>query len=150
MELRQIVILVLQVSIVLTVFGFGLKATFDDLMYVVRRPGLLVRSLVAVLVIMPIVAVALVQAFDFPKMIEIVLIALAISPVPPLLPRKEAKAGGDGGFAIGLMAVLALVSIVTIPCTLAAIGWYYGRPFGMPASAVAGIAMKATLLPLVA
>ncbi len=40
---QQIVLLVVQVSIFLTVFGFGLQATRDDLLYLVRRPGMLVR-----------------------------------------------------------------------------------------------------------
>ena len=43
MDLKQIVVLVLQVSIVCTVLGFALKATFADLLYLFRRPGLLAR-----------------------------------------------------------------------------------------------------------
>jgi BASS family bile acid:Na+ symporter len=53
MALKHIVVLALQVSIFCTVFGFGLKTTTDDLMYVIRRPGLLARSLLAVFIIMP-------------------------------------------------------------------------------------------------
>ena len=45
MDLKHIVVLALQVSIFCTVFGFGLKTTTDDLMYLIRRPGLLLRSL---------------------------------------------------------------------------------------------------------
>ena len=67
MDLQQIVVLVLQISIIAMVFGFGLKATPDDLLYLWRRPGLLLRSLVAMLVVMPIVAVFLVWTFDFPR-----------------------------------------------------------------------------------
>ena len=39
MTAQQIVVLVLQVSILLTVFGFGLQTTLHDLQYLVRRPG---------------------------------------------------------------------------------------------------------------
>ena len=38
--------LVLKASIILTVFGFGLHATREDLLYLLRRPRVLVRSLV--------------------------------------------------------------------------------------------------------
>jgi len=46
MDSKQIIMLALQVSILATVFGFGLKARPGDLLYLWRQPGLLVRSLV--------------------------------------------------------------------------------------------------------
>ena len=45
-------------SIVATVFGLGLKATPADLLYLIRKPSLLIRSLVSVFVLMPLVAMA--------------------------------------------------------------------------------------------
>ena len=95
MELRQLVILALQVSIVCT-FGFGLKTTIDDLLYLIRHPGLMLRSLLSVFVVMPVVAVLLSLLFDFGPTVERSLIAPVLSPAPPLLPWKESKAGGDG------------------------------------------------------
>lgn len=53
MDLKQVVTLAIQVSIVGTVFGFGLSATPADFRYLLERPGLLVRSLLAVLVVTP-------------------------------------------------------------------------------------------------
>jgi bile acid:Na+ symporter, BASS family len=150
MDLKQIVMLALQVSILATVLGFGLKTTPDDLLYVVRRPGLLVRSLIAVFVIMPIAAVILVEAFAFRPAVEIVLVALAISPVPPLLPRKEARAGGQNSYALGLMAILALVSIAAVPLGLSVIEQVFGREFQTSPNSVARVVVKSTLAPLLA
>ena len=59
MKLQELIVLGLQLSIALTVFGFGLKATVDDVLDVMRRPALLARSLVAMFLIMPVVAVIL-------------------------------------------------------------------------------------------
>jgi BASS family bile acid:Na+ symporter len=118
MELRQAVMLLLQVSILSTLFALGLKATPADLLYLIRRPGLLARSLLAVFVIMPAVTIGLARAFDFTRTVEIALMALALSPVPPLLPQREMKAGGDSSFALGLMATLALLSILVVPLGL--------------------------------
>jgi bile acid:Na+ symporter, BASS family len=150
MGLKQLVLLALQLSLLSTVFGIGLKATFADLLYVIRKPGLLVRSLLAVFVIMPIVAVVLVQVFAFPRTMEMLLVALAVSPIPPTLPKKETKAGGNASFGVGLMAILALVSIVAVPVSLEILGRYFGRPLAMSPGAVAGVVLKAALLPLVA
>ena len=148
MDPKHLVILAFQISIVCTVFGYGLKTTLDDLLYVVRSPGLLVRSLIAVFVIMPVVAVALARWFDFPRTVEIALIALAISPTPPLLPKREAKTGGYEPYGLGLMALLALLSIAVVPLSAMLLSAFFGRRFGAPALAIAGIVFKAVLLPL--
>jgi BASS family bile acid:Na+ symporter len=150
MEPRQIVLLVLQISIALTVLGFGLRAIPGDLLYLVRRPALLARALVAVFVVMPIVAVALARAFDFRPTVEIALVILAISPLPPLLPSKEIKAGGHTGYGIGLMAWLGVASIVVIPAALELFQRLTGRELGMAPSAVAGLVLKTVLAPLLA
>ena len=86
--------LALQVSIVSIVFSFGLRSTLHDLLFLWRRPGLLLRSLLAVLVVMPVLAVLLTRLFDLRDTVETTLVALAISPMPPLLPKKEIQAGG--------------------------------------------------------
>ena len=150
MELKQLVMLALQVSILATVFGFGLKATTADLLYLIRRPGLLLRSLVAVFVIMPALAVVLALVFDFPRPAEIVLISVAMSPVPPLLPQKETKAGGHASYGLGLMAILSLASIVIVPVAVAILGYFFERPLAMAPGAVAKLVMSAALAPLAA
>ena len=149
MDLKQLVMLALQVSILLTVFGFGLKATVEDLLYLVRRPGLFVRAILAVFVIMPIVAVLLARVFNFPT-VKIALVALAISPVPPILPTKETRAGGHVAFALALMAWLSLLSIVAVPLSLQLLGRLSERPLEASLSAIAGVMLKGALVPLAA
>ena len=46
-------------SLAVLVFGSGLSARFADVTALLRRPGLLGRSLIAVLVVAPVIAVAL-------------------------------------------------------------------------------------------
>ena len=150
MDLKQLVMLTLQASIILIVFGGGLKATFGDLLYVILRPGLLARSLLAVFVIMPLAAVALNRMFDFLTTVEIALMALAISPVPPILPKKQVKGGGHAPFALGLMAILALVSIVAVPAALYVLGLFVGYPLETTPGTVAGVMLKAAIAPLLA
>ena len=148
MDAKHLIVLALQVSIFCVVFGFGLKTSAGDLLSVVRRPKLLARSLLSVFVLMPIVTVLLVRALDLRPEVRGILVALAISPMPPILPQKEAKAGGDSSFALGLMAVLALVAIAAAPASLALLGLLFGRPAGVAPAAVAKIAMISILVPL--
>jgi BASS family bile acid:Na+ symporter len=150
MDIKQLVTLGVQVSIVCTVFGYGLKTTTADLLDVARRPGLVVRSLIGVFVVMPALALALTSFIDLRQEIRVALVALAISPVPPLLPMKEMKAGGRTPFGLGLLALLALLSIVSIPLTVAVLNQGLARPIAVAPSAIARLALVTVLVPFVA
>ena len=56
--LKQILPLLLTLSLAGLVMTVGLKAGHGDLLYVLRRPGLLIRAILAVEVIPPIAAAA--------------------------------------------------------------------------------------------
>ena len=142
--------LALQVSILLTVFGFGLRATTADVLYLVRRPSLLGRSLLSMFVVMPILAAVVARAFTLPHTAEIVLVSLAISPIPPLLPGRERRLGGNPSYGLGLMAIAAMLSIVVVPLAAQLVGWYFMKPFAMSSRAIAAIVLKAVVLPLAA
>jgi BASS family bile acid:Na+ symporter len=148
MDLKLVVMLALKLSIFCTVLGFGLKATLDDLLYLIRRPGLFVRSLLAVFVIMPLLAVVLSRQFDFRPPVEVALIALALSPVPPLLPKKEGKAGGHHSYGLALMAMLALLSIVVVPVSMEILERMFHVPLAVAPQVVAKVVLQAALLPL--
>ena len=150
MDLKQLVMLGLQVSIVCMVFGYGLKTTTTALLDVVRRPALLARSVLCVLVIVPALAFALARFFEIRHEVEVALVALAISPVPPLLPMKETKAGGRISYGLGLLALLALRSVVTIPLAAEILERLFKRPLAVAPLAVARLALITVLVPLVA
>src|SRR5262245_47158245 len=140
MDLEHLVMLGLQVSIVWTVFGYGLKTT-TALLDAVRRPALLVRSVICVLVIVPGLAFALTRFFEIRHEVEVALVAMAISPVPPRRPMKEMKAGGRISYGLGLLALLALLSIVTIPLAIEVLERLFNRPLAVAPFAVARLAL---------
>lgn len=150
MDLKQLVVLGLQVSIVCTVFGYGLKTTTAALLEVVRRPALLMRSVFCVLVVVPALAFVLARVFEIKHEVEVALVALAISPVPPLLPMKEMKAGGRISYGLGLLALLALLSVVTIPLSIEILERLFNRSLAVAPFAVARLALITVLVPLVA
>lgn len=53
MSPQAIIGFVLKLSIMLTVFGFGLQASRHDLLYLLQRPRVLLRSLLAMFVVVP-------------------------------------------------------------------------------------------------
>jgi BASS family bile acid:Na+ symporter len=149
-DTKQLVLLVLQVAIFATVFGFGLQAKLEDLTYVLRRPGLLLRSLLAMFVVMPILVVILVKVFEFRMPVEVILVVLAISPIPPLLPNRERKAGGLPSYGLGLMLVLGVAAIVLTPLLVEVMARVFDRPVTMSPGAIARIVVVMILVPLIA
>ncbi len=150
MDTQQLILLALKIAILGTVFGYGLKATVADLMHLVRRPLLLLRSVLSVLVIMPVLTVVMVKVLDLRTATEATLVALAISPVPPLLPSKETKAGGHASFALGLLIVMALVAIVAIPLAIELLTRIFDRPLAASPGAIARIVFMMIVAPLAA
>lgn len=148
MDLRALALLGIQISIIATVFAFGLGTTRDDLAYLFRRPALLIRCLLAIFVVSPIIAVVVVLVFEMAHTIEVVLVALAASPVPPLLPNREIKHGAARHFGLALMALCAVLAIVTVPLTLAILGPVFDLPLGIGIGTVARVLLIAAVLPL--
>jgi len=150
MDPKQIVVLALQASIFLTVFSFGLRARWTDILTIVRQPGKLVRSLVSLFVVMPLVAVFLDKTFDLRQPVKIALAALAISPIPPIFPIQAGKAGGPRAFTLGLLETAALLSIVVVPLALELLQRAFDQPLAITPWAVARLALITVLVPILA
>jgi BASS family bile acid:Na+ symporter len=148
MDLASLLPLVIKASIVLMVLGLGLNATWQDALYLFRKPGLLIRSVLSMNVIMPLVAAGLVVAFDLPLAVKIALVALALSPVPPILPKKEMKAGGHAPYAIGLLVAIALLAVITVPLGVAWFSSAFDRNGEIAPGAVAKVVLTSVLAPL--
>jgi bile acid:Na+ symporter, BASS family len=150
MTLAQIIGFAINASMFLIVFALGLRATFDDMTYLFRRPGLLVRSIISMNIIMLAVAVVLSLLFNLHPAIKIALVTLAISPVPPVLPGKQEKAGGSASYTIGLLAAAAVVSIIIVPVAIGFLGSSFNIDMHEPASAIASVVFISIIVPLVA
>ncbi|MEI9991706.1 MAG: hypothetical protein WDM86_16900 [Rhizomicrobium sp.] len=126
MSIVIILVLVLKFSIVLTVFAVGLDARPEETVFLLRRPEKLVRSLVAMNLVMPLFVMALVAIFPLPVVVKVTLVALSVSPVPPFLPGRVLKMGGSESYLISLLAIAALLSIVLAPVIVSLFGAVFG------------------------
>lgn len=150
MSLSQIVPMVLGLSIMLIVFALGLQTRLRDWVGLFSQPALLLRSLLAMSLIMPVVAVLAVKLLGLEQPVSTALIALSLAPVPPLLPGKQTKAGGDSNYAVSLLVVAALFAIVWIPLALELIQLIFGIPLHAHPMDIIAVVGKTVLLPLLA
>jgi len=149
MEPRQLIMLAFAISLFLTVLGFGLRASFADLLYLVRRPGLLTRTVLSMFVIVPVAAVVIDLVFELDHRVEIILITLALSPVPPLLPKKATKVNAGNEYPLALITTMALVSLATVQISILILERFLGRDFGMSPGAMARTILISVVAPLV-
>jgi BASS family bile acid:Na+ symporter len=135
-------------SVLLTVLGMGLAASWDDVTYLLRKPGLLARSFLSMFVIMPVICVCAALYFHLPPAIKVALVALAISPVPPFVPKKELVFAGQRAYTISLLSLAAMLSIVFVPVVSSLFGQWFNHPAEVSAGKVAQIVGMTILIPL--
>ncbi len=127
----EIMVLLFQLSGAFTVFSYGLRASRTDLLYVLNHPRLLAVSLLAMFVVTPVAALAVSQVFDLNHIGTVALVALALAPLSPTLPKKEREGGGHAPYAVSLAVTVVALSIVVTPLMVAFLGNIMGRPFGV-------------------
>jgi bile acid:Na+ symporter, BASS family len=135
------------VSSTLIVFGFGLRSTMRDASALFRHPLLLVRSLFAMNVLLPLIAALMVAMFALRPPIGIALIAAAVSPVPPFLPGQQLKLVTRQEYVLGLFGASSLLAIIVAPVSVALIGLLFTRQISIAPIAIAKIVALTVLVP---
>ena len=143
-------VLALKISIPMQVFAIGLGAAWQDAVYLLRRPRLLANSVLARNVAVPIIAILLIKTFPFHVAVAITLGVLAVTPVPPLLPRSQIKAGCHSSYVLGLLVSQSLLAIVLVPITIELMDWTFGTRAHFSAARVAALIGETILIPLAA
>ena len=140
--------LVLKISIISLVFALGLRTTWSDVTHLFHRPSQIARSLLSMNVAMPIVAAAIIAALSLRPPISSMLLALSLSPTPPLLPNKATKAGGGGSYAVSLLVAAALCAILIAPVAVQLMERLFGMQLQLSPLAVAMVLLPMVVVPL--
>lgn len=144
----DILVALVTVTVIAQVVALGLQATHDDLLHLWRRPALLVRSLLAMYVVVPAAAVLLVTLVPLPPGTPMALLVIAISAGAPLVPRRLLEAGGDPPFVLSLAVTSSVLAIVTVPLSLEVLGAAFSRDVPLHPWSVAVVVGKTFLVPL--
>jgi BASS family bile acid:Na+ symporter len=147
-ELVKLIPVVLQASIIILVFGLGLRATLENATYVLRRPGLLLRAFLALAIVVPVFAALLAALFNLHEAVKHALVLIAVSPVPPFLPVRQMKSGGSANFVFGLLVAASLVAIVYVPVAVHVLGAVFQHEVRLPLGLVARVVLITVLVPL--
>ena len=96
----------------------GLTIPIQDLFCLQRKPALLIRSMVAVIALVPGVVLVILMLVDLPVEVATGLALLAASPGAPLITQRSRIAAGSTPLAADLQIKLVLAAVLVTPLTL--------------------------------
>jgi BASS family bile acid:Na+ symporter len=141
--------IVAPLSVALIVFAEALGISAGQVVAFFRdRPGVVLRSLLAALILVPAAALALILVLEPAPAVAVGLSILVACPPAPLMIKTAVKKGGDPAFMASLHVALAAVAIVTAPAVLNMLAVPLGFSAGVDPVSLLSILAKTILLPI--
>lgn len=107
------------ITIFMLMLAIGVNLSIEEVLSLWRRPVLLLRALLAVVVLVPLVVIILLRLFDLSSGVATGLALLAASPGAPLTTKRSQMAGGNFPHSVNLQLTLASLAVIITPFTLA-------------------------------
>jgi BASS family bile acid:Na+ symporter len=148
--LRALTVGAFGITIFLAVLVEGMVVSHPDVGYVFSKPGRLVRTILAMNVLGPIVAIIVCRLFDLHPALIVALVTLSMTPVGALFPQGMLPLvrAERGAHAHGLFVATTLLSVVLTPLAVEVINVLYGEDLHLSPLTVTNVAVGALLLPL--
>jgi predicted Na+-dependent transporter len=142
----------LAVAIPLSAFTTGLGWRAGSRFISGAHAGLVLRALLAILIAVPLWALATVEVLPLPREVRagIFVAVMAVGIGPAAAMKRMAPGSPAGQFALELNALVMAISIVFIPAAVALVGQLYHRHLVLGAGAVAKVVLGKALVPLIA
>jgi len=152
-SLRDQIIEVLKVvaplSVALIVFAEAVGISPSRVFAFFRdRPGVVLRSLLAALILVPAAALGLILALRPAPGVAIGLAILVACPPAPLMIKAATKKGGDPAFMATLHLSLAALAVITVPAVLHVLAIPLDFSAGVDPVSLLSILTKTILLPI--
>jgi BASS family bile acid:Na+ symporter len=109
---------VVLISVIFMMLGVGLKTALQEVLDVARRVGLVARGVTANFVIVPILVCLSLIWLPLAPEVKLGILLMAAAPVAPMVPPFVGMAKGDVAYSVGLMIIVALLSVVLTPLIL--------------------------------
>lgn len=146
---KQIIALLVQTSMFLMIMAIAMESHWRNVVKELTHPRLLVRAVIAVNIVVPLVAIALVKIMSLPLSVAVGLLLMAVSPLAPLVPSNALKAGGRRSYILALYLVLIVLAIAIVPLTMSIVDAIFGGHAFVPVATVAKIMFVSGILPIV-
>lgn len=124
-------------SVALVVAAVGLKSRLGlGLAFVRRYPAVVARSMFAMFVVVPAFVLLITWLVPLDSPVVLALLALSVSPMPPVLPIMERQVGGKPAYVASTLLFAPLVALLAIPLMIWIAGGVFGRAMNHDPTAV--------------
>jgi BASS family bile acid:Na+ symporter len=117
--MSDILAVIMQLSVlafvITSMLAMGLSLTVGQIVEPLRNVRLVILALLANFVLVPILALLILQVIDLDEGLATGLILLATAAGAPFLPKLAQVAKGNMAFSVGLMVLLMVVTIIYMP-----------------------------------
>lgn len=135
-------------TVFVVMFSLGLMLGREQVSELMRRPALVARLVVAVVVVVPAIAVFGLWASGVKGAVAVGIILMAISPGAPAALRRALDAGGSREFAPALHLAIVTLAVVTVPASIAILDWIFAADFTVSPRDIGRQVFFAQLLPM--
>src|SRR5215510_12161807 len=129
-------------------FTVGLGIVLGELRWIWQRPEPMIRGLFSVLIAVPVIALAITRSLELPRLAEIGIVLMAISPGAPVALRRSLAAGGHRAFAPSLQICAVILAVLSMPLSIAALNRLYAGHASISPWDVTRQVFVAQLLPI--
>jgi bile acid:Na+ symporter, BASS family len=106
------------VSVILLMLGVGIGTSFRQVVDAVKQFGVVLRGVLANFLVTPVLIYLVLLSLPLAPDVKIGIMLMAAAPVAPMAPPFVEGARGDVAYGVGLMVVVAMLSVVLTPLIL--------------------------------
>lgn len=110
--------LAILIFVIASMLSMGFSLTLSQILEPLKNIGLVVRSLLANFVVVPLLVYLMLNIISLSEPLEIGFVLLATAAGAPFLPKLAQTAKGNMAFSVGLMVLLMVGTIIYMPLVL--------------------------------
>lgn len=115
MDLATLTKLMMGTSVVLVVVAIGMSTSPGTALHLLKSPVTVLKAMFAMFVAMPLFTLLVTWVLPLETDVRIALLALSLSPMPPIMPVTQAKLNADFDYAIGVDLAATVTALATAP-----------------------------------
>jgi BASS family bile acid:Na+ symporter len=136
------------ITLFILMLSIGLSQGFANIAYLWRRPGLLLRCLLASFVVVPLAAMLINQVIPMAFAVKVGLATMAICPGAPMIYRKLLKGRALPHLAGSFQVTTALLAVVVVPLWLSIFAHLYPNDITVAPATIFKQVALAQLIPI--
>jgi len=139
---------VAQLTLFALMLHTGLNLTRRQVLYLWYKPGLLIRTVLASFVLVPIAAIIIAQIIPLPVPVRVGIVLMAVTPGAPLIYQKASRMKWNTNLAASYQVTVSLLVILFLPLSVAFLRYLYPNQGSITPLQVFQQVLSVQLIPL--